>query len=174
VKPVSLALACAAFVLGVGGATATASGATETVSLGSKEETGPEPAPLLEPPEVRDPVSFKVAYTATPLQPILASEYIYCTRGAEHPGVTNDLRSVSPPFSVTLTAPSGSDSCLLAAMAEPPAGGVFGTVRIEAEALRTSSSQPTPAGPKKKRKCKKGKRLRHGKCVRKHSHRRTR
>jgi hypothetical protein len=144
-------------------------GATETVSLGSREETGPEPAPLLEPPEVQSPLSFKVTYTATPIQPILVTQYIYCTRGSEHPGVTENLKTVTPPFSATLTAPSGSDSCQLAAMAETPVGGVPGTVKIEAEATRTTQTQSTPTTPKRK-KCRKGRRLRHGKCVKRHHH----
>jgi hypothetical protein len=174
VKPVSLALACAALIFGVVGG-ATAYGATETVSLGFKEETGPDPAPFLEPPAVENPVSFKVTYTATPVQPIKVAQYLYCTRGSEHPGTPEQLETVTPPISFTLTAPAGSESCQFAAQSELPVGGVFGTVRIDAEAIRTAKSQPTPTGPAKKKKCKKGKRLRHGKCVKKkHSHRRTR
>lgn len=142
-----------------------AAGATEAVSLGAAEETGPEPAPFLEPAAVGDPVSFKVTYTATPVQPILISAGLNCIRGAETPGVPENLETATPPVSISLTAPASSDSCSLSAFAETPASGVFGTVRIEAEAIKTAKPQPTTPPPVRK-KCKKGKRLKHGKCVR--------
>jgi len=149
---------------------AAAAGATESVSLGAAEETGPEPAPLLEPDAVADPVSFTVTFTATPVQPIEIRTGLNCVRGAETPGVPEKPETVTPPATISLSAPAGSDSCSLTASAETPYSGVFGTVRIEGEAIRTSKPQSTPA-PKKK--CKKGKKLRHGKCVqgkKKHSH----
>lgn len=149
----------------------TAAGATESVSLGAAEETGPEPAPFLEPAAVDDPVSFKVTYTATPVQPILISQGLNCIRGSETPGVPENLETVTPPVSFTLAAPAGSDSCLLSAFAETPATGVFGTIRIEGEATELSTPQATP--PPVRKKCKKGKKLRHGKCVtghKKHPH----
>jgi hypothetical protein len=151
---------------------ATASGATESVSLGSAEETGPEPAPLLEPAAVEDPVSFKVTFTATPVQSLLIGEGLNCIRGSETPGVPDKQETVTPPVSITLTAPAGSDSCLLTAYAETLFSGVFGTVRIEAEAVKASKSEATSPAVKK---CKRGKKPRHGKCVRvkkKHPHRR--
>jgi hypothetical protein len=169
VKLFASALVLAALFAGAVGAGA-ASGATETVSLGSAEETGPEPAPLFEPAAVDDPVSFKVTYTATPVQPIQIGQGLNCVRGAETPGVPEEQETVTPPVSIMLTAPTGSDSCSLTAFAETPASGVFGTVRIEGEAVRTSKSQATPP-PRKA--CKKGKKLRHGKCVKakkKHPH----
>lgn len=164
------ALVLAALFAGAVGA-GTASAATETVSLGSAEETGSEPAPLFEPAAVDDPVSFKVTYTATPVQPIQIGQGLNCIRGAETPGVPEEQETVTPPVSITLTAPTGSDSCLLTAFAETPASGVFGTVRIEGEAVRTSKAESPPA----KKTCKKGKKLRHGKCVKgkkKHPHKR--
>ncbi len=151
-----------ALLMGAVGA-GTASGATEAVSLGAAEETGPEPAPFLEPPAVDDPVSFKVTFTATPVQPILISAGLNCVRGSETPGVPENLETVTPPVSISLTAPANSDSCSLSAFVETPASGVFGTVRIEAEATKASKSLATP--PPVKKKCKKGKKLKHGKCV---------
>ena len=54
------------------------------------------------------------------------------------------------------------------AFAETPfATTVFGTVRIEPEAIRVSRTRTVPASTPKKMKCKKGKMLRHGKCVKK-------
>jgi len=149
-----------------------AAGATESVSLGSAEETGSEPAPLLEPATVENPVSFKVTFTATPVQSLLIGEGLNCIRGSETPGVPDKQETVTPPVSITLTAPAGSDSCSLTAYAETPVSGVFGTVRIEGEAIKFSEPETTPPPV---RKCKKGKKLRHGKCVRvkkKHPHRR--
>jgi hypothetical protein len=170
VRRIASALTMVALVVGTMGA-ATAWGATESVSLGSAEETGPEPAPFLEPAAVDDPGSFTVTYTATPLQPLLIAQGLNCVRGPETPGVPEKLETVTPPISISLMAPAGSDSCSLTASAETPASGVFGTVRIEAEAVK-AKPQSTPPPPAKKR-CKKGKRLRHGKCVRgkkKHPH----
>ncbi len=147
--------------------------ATESVSLGAAEETGPEPAPLFEPAAVDDPVSFKVTYTATPVQSLLIGQGLNFIHGSETPGVPEKQETVTPPVSITLTAPAGSDSCLLTAFAETPFSGVFGTVRIEGEALKASKPQATP--PAVKKKCKRGKKLRHGKCVqvkKKHPHKR--
>ena len=53
------ALAITALLVGMA-SVGTASAATETVSLGFKEDTGPEPAPLFEPAAVESPVSFTV------------------------------------------------------------------------------------------------------------------
>jgi hypothetical protein len=64
VKLLSSALVITALLVGTASA-GIASAATESVSLGFKEDTGPEPAPLFEPAAVEDPVSFKVTYTAT-------------------------------------------------------------------------------------------------------------
>lgn len=136
---------------------------TESVSLGAAEETGSEPAPLLEPAAVEDPVSFRVTFTATPVQPIEIRAGLNCVRGSETPGVPENPETVTPPVSISLTAPANSDSCALTASAETPFSGVFGTVRIEGEATRASKPESTP--PPKKKKCKKGKKLRHGKCV---------
>jgi hypothetical protein len=176
VKSVSSALVIAALLVGMASAAA-ASAATETVSLGFKEETAPEPAPLFEPPAVENPVSFTVTYTATPVQPLEIRQALYCKRGSELTGVPEKLETVTPPITISLTAPTGSDSCALTAAAEPPVGPiVFGTARIEAEAIRVSKSQSTPP-PASKKKCKKGRKLKHGKCVKKgrkkHPHRRT-
>jgi hypothetical protein len=165
VKPAIAALTIAALVVGMASVGA-ASGATEVVSLGAQEETGPEPAPLFEPAAVGNPVSFKVTYTATPVQPLEIRQSLNCTRGSEHPGVPEKPETVTPPVSVSLSAPAGSDSCSLVAFAETPfSTGVFGTVRIEGEAVQASKFQPTP--PPAKKKCKKGKKLRYGKCVKK-------
>jgi hypothetical protein len=156
-------LVLAALLVGTASA-GTALAATETVSLGFSEDTSSAPGPLLEPPAVEDPLSFKITYTATPLQPLEILQSLYCNRGSELTGVPERKETVTPPISTTLTAPTGSDSCTLEASAETPvATTVFGTVRIEAEAIRTVKAQPTPPSPKKK--CKKGKKLRHGKCV---------
>jgi hypothetical protein len=145
-------------------------GATETVSLGTAEETGSEPAPLFEPAAVENPVSFKVTFTATPVQPIQIGATLNCVRGSETPGVPENPETVTPPVSISFTAPADSDSCALTATAETPYSGVFGTVRIEGEAIRTAKPQSAPT-PKKQ--CKKGKKLKHGKCVKgrkKHPH----
>jgi len=153
----------------------TAFAATETVSLGFNEDTGPEPGPFLQPPAVEDPLSFKVTYTATPVQPLEILQSLYCDQGAT--GIPETKETVTPPITTTLTAPTGADSCSLEVSAETPvATTVFGTVRIEAEAIRTVKPQsPPPSKPKKK--CKKGKKLKHGKCVKKghkkHSHKRS-
>ncbi len=172
-RPIFSALAIAALLAATMSA-GTASAATETVSLGFIEDTGPDPAPLFEPAAVDNPVSFKVTYTAIPVQPIEFTQSVYCNRGSEHPGPPEQHETVTPPVSFTIPAPTGSESCLLAAQAETPIGGVFGTVRIEAEATRASGPQSTSQSAKKK-KCKKGKRLKHGKCVKrgkkKHPHR---
>jgi hypothetical protein len=150
----------AALLAGVASA-GTALAATETVSLGSNEDTGPEPGPFLQPPAVENPLSFKVTYTATPVQPLEILQSLYCDHGAT--GIPEKKETVTPPITTTLTAPTGSASCSLEVSAETPvATTVFGTVRIEAEAIRTVTPQ-SPPPPKKK--CKKGKKLRHGKCV---------
>jgi hypothetical protein len=152
----------------------TAFAATETVSLGYNEDTGPEPAPFLQPPAVEDPLSFKVTYTATPVQPLEILQSLYCDQGAT--GIPEKKETVTPPITTTLTAPAGAKSCSLEVSAETPvATTVFGTARIEAEATRTVKSQPVP--PAKPKKCKKGRKLKHGKCVkkghRKHAHKRS-
>ena len=85
---------------------------SRSVLRGAAEETGPEPAPFLEPAAV-DPVSFKVTFAATPVQPILISAGLNCVRGAETPGVPENLETVTPPVSISLTAPADSDSCSL-------------------------------------------------------------
>lgn len=173
-KLVSIAMVLAALLVGTLGV-GTALGATETVSLGFVDDTGPEPAPLFEPAPVDNPLSFKVTFTATPVQPLEIRAGLNCVRGSETPGVPEKPETVTPPFSVTLTAPAGSDSCSLTASVEPAVmTTVFGTARIEAEATRTVKPQSTSPSTPKKKKCKKGKRLRHGKCVKKkHSHKRT-
>jgi hypothetical protein len=166
----------AALVVGAVSA-GTALGATETVSLGSNEDTGPAPGPFLEPPAVENPLSFKITYTATPVQPLEILQSLYCNRGSELTGIPEKKETVTPPISTTLTAPTGSDSCSLEASAETPVDTtVFGTVRIEAEAIRTLKSQSAPPSPKSqsappspKKKCKKGRKLKHGKCVNKGS-----
>ena len=161
------ALAITALLVGMA-SVGTASAATETVSLGFKEDTGPEPAPLFEPAAVESPVSFTVTYTATPVQPIEIRQGLNCVRGSETPGVPEKPETVTPPASISLTAPTGSDSCTLVAFAETPVTtGVFGTVRIEGEAFRASKSQSAPPSAPKKKRCRKGKKLRHGKCVKK-------
>jgi hypothetical protein len=168
-KPIVSALMAVALLVGTAGA-GTASGATESVSLGAAEETGSEPAPLFEPAAVDDPISFEVTYTATPVQPIQIGQGLNCIRGSETPGVPEQQETVTPPVSISLIAPAGSDSCSLTAYAETPVSGVFGTVRIEAEAIKASKAQATPPSVKK---CKKGKKPRHGKCVKvkkKHRH----
>ena len=153
----------------------TAFAATETVSLGFNEDTGPEPGPFLQPPAVENPLSFSITYTATPLQPLEILQSLYCDRGAT--GIPEKKETVTPPVTTTLTAPTGSDSCSLEVSAETPvATTVFGTVRIEAEATRTVKPQPTPPSTAKK-KCKQGRKLKHGKCVKKghkkHPHKRS-
>ncbi len=173
-KSVAIALVLAALLVVLASA-GTALGATETVSLGFNEDTGPAPGPFLEPPAVENPLSFKITYTATPVQPLEILQSLYCNRGSELTGVP-EKKTVTPPIATTLTAPTGSDSCTLEVSAETPvATTVFGTVRIEAEAIRTTRPQSTPPAPKKK--CKKGKRLKHGKCVKKgrkkHPHKRN-
>lgn len=172
-KLVVSALTIVVLLVGTWGAGA-AAGATESVSLGVAEETGPEPAPLFEPAAVDDPVSFRVTYTATPVQSLLIGQGLNCIRGSETPGVPEKQETVTPPVSITLIAPAGSDSCSLTAYAETPVSGVFGSVRIEGEAIKASKTQATP--PPVKKKCKKGKKLRHGKCVKvkkmRHPHKR--
>lgn len=153
----------------------TAFAATETVLLGSNEDTGPEPGPFLQPPAVENPLSFSITYTATPVQQLEILQSLYCDHGAT--GIPEKKETVTPPITTTLTAPTGAASCSLEVSAETPvATTVFGTVRIEAEATRTVKPQPTqPLTPKKK--CKQGKRLKHGKCVKKghkkHPHKRS-
>lgn len=163
-RSLALALMFAALLVGVASA-GTAFAATETVSLGSNEDTGPEPGPFLQPPAVENPLSFKVTYTATPVQPLEILQSLYCDHGAT--GIPEKKETVTPPITTTLTAPTGAASCSLEVSAETPvATTVFGTVRIEAEAIRTVKPQPAPPSTPKK-KCKKGKKLRHGKCVKK-------
>lgn len=173
-KPAAFALVLVALIAGAA-CTGTALGATETVSLGFNEDTGPEPGPFLAPPAVEGPLSFKITYTATPVQPLEILQSLYCDRGAT--GIPEKKETVTPPITTTLTAPTGSDSCSLEVSAETPvATTVFGTARIEAEATRTVKPQPPPPS-KPKKKCKKGKKLKHGKCVakghKKHPHKRS-
>ncbi len=174
-KSILSALTIAVLAVGTVG-TAPASAAVETVSLGSKEETAPEPAPFFE-ATVTAPVSFKVTYTATPVQPLEIGATLNCIRGSETPGNPEKPETVTPPASITLIAPPNSDSCLLTAVVEPAVmTTVFGTVRIEAEAVRrVSEPESAPPPAKKKKKCRKGARLKHGKCVKKgkkqHPHR---
>jgi hypothetical protein len=102
-------------------------------------------APSLEPPAVLTPVSFKVTYTATPVQTLSIITSIYCTGGSEHPGAEEPMKTVTPPATVTLTAPHASESCLLAAQAEPLVGTTMpGSARIEAVAIRTFAEPPPP------------------------------
>lgn len=174
-KLAAFALVLVALIAGAA-STGTALAATETVSLGFNEDTGPAPGPFLQPPAVENPLSFKITYTATPVQPLEILQSLYCNRGSELTGVPEKKETVTPPISTTLTAPAGSDSCSLEVSAETPVDTtVFGTVRIEAEAIRTLKSQPPPSKPKKK--CKRGKKLKHGKCVKKghkrHPHKRS-
>ena len=151
-KTLLSALAIAALLVATA-SVATASAATETVSLGASEDTSAEPAPFFEPPAVLTPVSFKVTYTATPVQPLSIITSIYCTVGSEHPGAEEPMKTVTPPATVTLTAPHGSESCLLAAQAEPVVGTtVPGSARIEAEAVRTVADTAQPPSQKKKAK----------------------
>jgi hypothetical protein len=108
------------------------------------------------------------------VQPLEILQSLYCNRGSELTGIPEKKETVMPPISTTLTAPTGSDSCSLEVSAETPVDTtVFGTVRIEAEAIRTLKS-PSTSPPSPKKKCKKGRKLKHGKCVRrgnkKHSH----
>ena len=160
-RSLAFALMLVALFAGIASA-GTAFAATETVSLGFNEDTGPEPGPFLQPPAVEDPLSFKVTYTATPVQPLEILQSLYCDQGAT--GIPETKETVTPPITTTLTAPTGADSCSLEVSAETPvATTVFGTVRIEAEATRTAPAPPST--PKKK--CKKGKKLKHGKCVKK-------
>jgi hypothetical protein len=162
-KLAAFALVLAVLIAGAA-STGTALGATETVSLGFNEDTGPAPGPFLEPPAVEDPLFFKITYTATPVQPLEILQSLYCDHGAT--GIPEKKETVTPPITTTLTAPTGSDSCSLEVSAETPVDTtVFGTVRIEAEATRTVKPQAPPSTPKKK--CKKGKKLKHGKCVKK-------
>jgi hypothetical protein len=171
VKLVAFTLALVALLAGAAGA-GSAFAATETVSLGFNEDTGPEPAPFLEPAAVENPLSFKITYTATPVQPLEILQSLYCDHGAT--GIPEKKETVTPPITTTLTAPTGSASCSLEVSAETPvATTVFGTARIEAEAIRTVKPQSAPVS-KPKKKCKKGKKLKHGKCVerghKKHAH----
>jgi hypothetical protein len=167
VKLVSSASVIAALLVAMASA-GPASAATETVSLGFNEDTGPEPAPLFEPAAVENPVSFRVTYTATPAQPIEIRQGLNCVRGSETPGVPEKPETVTPPASISLTAPAGSDSCTLVAFAETPVvTGVFGTVRISGEAIRVAKSLSTPQSAPKKKRCRKGRKLKHGKCVKK-------
>lgn len=169
VRSISSAL-LAACLVACGIFAAGASAATETVSLGSNENTGAEPAPFLEAPAVQDPVSFTVTYTSNPIQPFYIGETLNCVRGSERPGVPEKFETFTPPYTVTIPAPTGSESCVLTAQAEPtPMTTVAGSARIEAEATRVAKSQSAPPSTKpKKKKCRKGRRLKHGKCVRKH------
>jgi hypothetical protein len=174
VKSLALALMLAALLAGVASA-GTALAATETVSLGFNEDTSSAPGPFLEPPAVENPLSFSITYTATPVQPLEILQSLYCDHGAT--GIPEKKETVTPPITTTLTAPTGSSSCSLEVSAETPvATTVFGTVRIEAEATRTIKPQSAPPSTPKK-KCKKGRKLKHGKCVKKghkkHPHKRS-
>jgi hypothetical protein len=164
VKSVALVLMLVS-LLAVTASAGTAFAATETVSLGSDEDTGPAPGPFLQPPAVENPLSFSITYTATPVQPLEILQSLYCDRGAT--GIPETKETVTPPITTTLTAPTGSESCSLEVSAETPvATTVFGTVRIEAAAARTVKTQQAPPSTPKK-KCKKGRKLKHGKCVKK-------
>jgi hypothetical protein len=164
-KSAVFALVLAALLAG-SASSGTAFGATETVSLGSNEDTGPAPGPFLQPPAVENPLSFSITYTATPVQSLEILQSLYCDHGAT--GIPEKKETVTPPITTTLTAPTGSDSCSLEVSAETPVDTtVFGTVRIEAEAIRTVKSPSTPPSTPKKKKCKKGRKLKHGKCVKK-------
>jgi hypothetical protein len=172
----AFALMLVALFVGIASA-GTAFAATETVSLGANEDTGPEPGPFLQPPAVENSLSFSITYTATPVQPLEILQSLYCDHGAT--GVPEKKETVTPPITTTLTAPTGADSCSLEVSAETPvATTVFGTVRIEAEATRTVKPEPAPPSTAKK-KCKRGRKLKHGKCVKKghrkkHPHKRLR
>jgi hypothetical protein len=170
-------IAMLAVLLAIAAGTTTAFAATETVSLGVAEETTAEPDPLLESASISHPVTFKVTYTATPVQPLEIWAGLNCVRGSETPGVPFKPEIVTPPASMTLYAPAESDSCFLTASTETPVmTTVFGTVKIEAEAV-VKAIPSQPAAPAKK-KCGKKKRLKHSKCVKKgkkrHLHQRRR
>ena len=165
-KLVLSAAVAAALIVGTIGAGSSLAAGQETVKIGVAEETNAEPDPLLESSPIPHPVTFKVTYTATPVQPLEIWAGLNCVRGSETPGVPFKPETVTPPASITLTAPAESDSCFLTASTETPVmTTVFGTVKIEGEAVVRVT--PPQAAPPAKKKCGKGKRLKRGRCVRK-------
>ena len=120
----------------------TAFAATETVSLGSNEDTGPAPGPFLQPPAVENPLSFSITYTATPVQPLEILQSLYCDHGAT--GIPEKKETVTPPITTTLTAPTGSDSCSLEVSAETPVDDHG--LRHGADRSRSDSHRQVPVG----------------------------
>lgn len=121
-----------------------AANAAETVDLGYKQDTGPNPSAFFAPETVERPISFQATYTADPAQPLAIENYIDCTRGSE--SVSDKTQAtVTPPYSVTITPTlSSADSCWITLSAEPPCcDGEAGTIRVEATALR----EPPPPAP---------------------------
>jgi len=121
-----------------------AASAAETVDLGYKQDTGPNPSAFFAPETVERPISFQANYTADPAQPLEIESYIDCTRGSESVSDKTQV-TVTPPYSVTIIPTlSNADSCWIILSAEPPCcDGEAGTIRIEA----TASREPPPPPP---------------------------
>lgn len=125
-----------------------AADAAETVDLGYKQDTGPNPSAFFVPETVERPISFQATYTADPGQPLAIENFIDCTRGSE--SVSDKTQAtVTPPYSVTISPTlSSADSCWITLSAEPPCcGGEAGTIRIEATASRESPPALAPTPP---------------------------
>jgi hypothetical protein len=134
----AMALACAA-----------AAAQAETVSLGYRQDTGPNPGVYFSPETLERAESFQVFIAADPVQPLDYRQYISCTRGSETVRAESPEQRLTPPFSTTIypTLPE-PDSCWISISAETPyEGSVDGTVRVDVIGHRRPPPpppQPTP------------------------------
>lgn len=122
------------------------SASAESVSLGYKQFTGPNPGVFFAPDTLERAESFQILVTATPVQSLEYDHYISCTRGSETVASEAPDELITPPYApVILPTMSEPDSCWITVSAESPlATGVPGTVRIEVTGNRRS---PPPAAP---------------------------
>lgn len=119
-------------------ASAPVSAATETVSLGYKQHTGPNPFTYFLSDSVERAVSFEISFSADPVQQLIVSHRIYCDRGSESVTAASEATTITPPL--TIVAPASMvdpDSCWVSVDADTPfETALAGTVRIDVSATR--------------------------------------
>lgn len=120
----------------------------ETISLGYRQDTGPNPRVYFSPETLERAESFQVFITADPVQKLEYQQYISCTRGPETVRAESPTEMITPPYSTTLfSTMSEPDSCWISISAEAPfEEAVAGTVRVEVVGNRRAAP-PLPQPP---------------------------
>jgi hypothetical protein len=139
-------MAVVVMIAALGCASASASAATETVPLGYKQHTGPNPFAFFTSDSVERAVSFEIAYSADPVQQLIVSHRVSCDRGPESVTEKSEAVTITPPLNVVvLVTMVEPDSCWISVDAETPyETALTGTVRIDVTATRTSEPPPAP------------------------------